>query len=139
MITFHKDGITPTGVHNLIFVFGSNLAGRHGRGAAKAAHDYFGAQYGRGIGWVGDHAYAIPTKDENLVALSLPEIERYVREFMRDTVRADTKTLWFVTRVGCGLAGNTDAEIAPMFRPLLALRDSVNVSFADTWRPYLTP
>lgn len=62
-ITFHIDGTLPTG--DAIFVFGSNLAGRHGKGAALIARQRFGAVYGVGEGFTGN-AYAIPTKDQNL-------------------------------------------------------------------------
>jgi hypothetical protein len=97
----------------MVFVFGSNLAGRHGKGAAKDAVKLHGAIYGQGIGRQGN-SYAIPTKDAYLNPLPLDKIEQYVEEFL---VYAENHLdeEFQVTRIGCGLAGYTDDEIAPMF------------------------
>ena len=97
-----------------IFVFGSNLAGRHGKGAALTARLYHGAIYGQGIGRQGN-SYAIPTKDTKLVSLSLHTIENYVREF-KAYANQHPELTFFITRIGCGLAGYTDEVIAPMFK-----------------------
>lgn len=97
-----------------IFVFGSNLAGRHGKGAALTAFRNYGAIYGNGMGLQGN-SYAIPTKDENLNTLTLPKIERYVNQFIR-FAELNPDMVFEVTRVGCGLAGYEDADIAPMFK-----------------------
>ena len=105
------EGDKPT--RNEFFVFGSNLAGRHGWGAARDAKWYYGAIYGQGIGLQG-RSYAIPTKDGNLNILPLVEIERRVRIFVEFT-RDNPKFQFFITRVGCGLAGYKDAEVAPLF------------------------
>jgi hypothetical protein len=96
-----------------IFVFGSNLAGRHGKGAALAAYREHGAVYGQGIGLQGN-SYAIPTKDENLNTLPLHKIQRYVDNFVKFAV-LNAEMKFEVTRVGCGLAGYEDDDIAPMF------------------------
>jgi hypothetical protein len=96
-----------------VFVFGSNLAGRHGAGAALAARRQHGAEYGVGVGPTG-WAYAIPTKDEQLRTLPLAEIQPHVDEFLR-YAREHPDKVFYVTRVGCGLAGYTDRDIAPMF------------------------
>ena len=98
---------------NPIFVFGSNLAGRHGKGAALWARLHRGAEYGVGVGPTG-RAYAIPTKDRQLQTLSLPSIQRYVTQFL---VYAESRPdLDFqVTPIGCGLAGYKPDQIAPMF------------------------
>lgn len=98
----------------MIFVFGSNLAGRHGRGAAKNAMTHYGAKYGVGIGRTGN-AYAIPTKDEWLRPLHLAEIRAHVKAFI-EYAKQHPEAGFFVTRVGCGLAGYSDEDIAPMFR-----------------------
>lgn len=96
-----------------IFVFGSNLAGRHGKGAAKFALDNHGAIRGRGIGLQGN-SYAIPTKDERLNVLPLVFIEYHVRNFVR--FAAENPTMSFnVTPIGCGLAGYQPEQIAPFF------------------------
>lgn len=96
-----------------IFVFGSNLAGRHGKGAALHARLHHGAIYGCAIGPQGS-VYAIPTKDESLRPLPLDTIRVYVADFLTHAVRYPDVT-FCVTRIGCGLAGYTEADIAPMF------------------------
>ncbi|SRR5258706_1570286 len=97
-----------------IFVFGSNLAGIHGRGAALTARKSHGAVYGQGEGLQGN-SYAIPTKDHRLKTLSLCEIEGSVADFVEYAILHPELT-FNVTRIGCGLAGYTDADIAPMFK-----------------------
>lgn len=97
-----------------IFVFGSNLAGRHGRGAARAAWKDHGALAGKGFGPMGK-SYAIPTKDERLRVLALYEIKPYVDSFL--AYAQDNPDLRFrLTPIGCGLAGYKYEQIAPMFR-----------------------
>jgi hypothetical protein len=96
-----------------IFVFGSNLAGRHGKGAALYARQHYGAVYGKGLGRTGD-AYAIPTKDRYLKTIPLPEIRNYVDDFIV-YARQHHELTFIVTRIGCGLAGYRDDNIAPMF------------------------
>jgi len=96
-----------------IFVFGSNLAGRHGKGAALHARKIFGAVYGQGIGRQGS-SYAIPTKDGSLQTLPLSSIRRYVAEFIA-YARQHPELTFMVTAVGCGLAGYKPDQIAPMF------------------------
>lgn len=96
-----------------VFVFGSNEAGRHGAGSAKAALDEWGAKYGVGIGRQGN-SYAIPTKDENIESLPLDVIQTYVDSFIQYAERHPTITFQ-VVKIGCGLAGFTEDEIRPMF------------------------
>lgn len=97
-----------------VFVFGSNLAGIHGAGAALDAVRKYGAVHGVGTGLRGD-SYAIPTKDEHIDTLPLDWIESYVAVFLTFAA-AHPERQFFVTRIGCGLAGYTDAQIGPMFR-----------------------
>jgi hypothetical protein len=97
-----------------IFVFGSNLAGRHGKGAALHARQHFGAVYGQGVGLQG-RSYAIPTKDEQLRTLSLAAIGEHVEQFKAFAAGHPDMT-FEVTPIGCGLAGYTPERIAPMFR-----------------------
>ena len=111
-----------------IFVFGSNLAGRHGKGAALTARWQYGAQYGVGAGPTGQ-AYALPTKDHNLRTLPLAAIEQAVQRFLRYAA-AHPELTFQVTRIGCGLAGYTDAQIAPMFQAAPA-----NCLLPAGWRP----
>lgn len=97
-----------------IFVFGSNLAGRHGAGAAKWAKDHYGAVYGEGVGRTGN-AYAIPTKDDRLKVLDLERIELYIKSFLNYAVsRPDLKFL--LTPIGTGLAGYSLKEIKSLFK-----------------------
>lgn len=96
-----------------VFVFGSNLAGRHGKGAALWARQHRGAIYGRGIGRQGN-SYAIPTKDGKLEILPLDMIEHHVRNFLLyANERPDVR--FQLTPIGCGLAGYRHGQIAPMF------------------------
>jgi hypothetical protein len=97
-----------------IFVFGSNLAGRHGKGAALEARDAYGAQYGVGVGRTGN-AYAIPTKDCSLNVLPLRTIKAFVTQFIEYAV-LNPHLEFQVTDIGCGLAGYTPEQIAPMFK-----------------------
>jgi len=96
-----------------IFVFGSNLAGRHGKGAALAAYREHGAVYGQGVGIQGN-SYAIPTKDDNLNTLPLHKIQHYVEMFVKFAI-LNPHFKFQVTRIGCGLAGYEDSDIAPLF------------------------
>lgn len=97
----------------MIFVFGSNLAGRHGRGAALHARKHHGAVYGVGHGRTGS-AYAIPTKDDRIMTLPIESIRGYVATFI--AYAASHPDLQFqVTAIGTGLAGYRHEDIAPMF------------------------
>jgi len=96
-----------------VFVFGSNLAGRHGKGAAKFARDHHGAIPGRGAGRQGA-SYAIPTKDAHLKPLPLREIELHVALFII-YAREHPDLDFQVTAIGTGLAGYRHEQIAPMF------------------------
>ena len=100
---------------NSCFVFGSNEAGIHGAGAAREAMLHWGARYGVGVGRTG-MAYAIPTKDRTVMrTLQLGEIQYYVNDFLEYAgVHPDLRFL--VTKIGCGLAGCCENEIAPMFK-----------------------
>lgn len=97
----------------MIFVFGSNLAGRHGKGAALFARQERGAIYGRGEGFQG-RSYAIPTKDACLRVLPLSEIMQYVQKFLR-FAKMHPELEFEITPIGCGLAGYSYEQIAPMF------------------------
>ncbi|MBQ4377031.1 MAG: hypothetical protein II793_05005 [Bacteroidales bacterium] len=97
-----------------IFVFGSNLAGRHGGGAAWVAHIKFGAIMGQGVGLQG-HSYAIPTMQGGVET-----IKPYVDEFI-EFAKAHKEYFFYVTRIGCGIAGFRDADIAPLFRNALTI------------------
>lgn len=127
MYKYHKDGTLPE--IGEVFVFGSNLAGIHGAGAAKVAHEKYGALWGKGFGLYG-MTYAIPTKGVMLGVLPLHFIKDYVDKFVSDSAYFEDRQ-YFVTRVGCGLAGYKDEQIAPLFK------GAKNCSFAEEWRQFL--
>lgn len=112
-----------------IFVFGSNLAGRHGKGAALYARQHHGATNGRGVGPQG-HSYAIPTKDRDLRTLPLSEIRGYVDDFL-EYARRRREFSFKVTAIGTGLAGYRHEDIAPMFKDAPS-----NCQLPDEWKPY---
>lgn len=96
-----------------IYVFGSNLAGKHGAGSARVAKNCHGAIYGQGVGRQGN-AYAIPTKDANLRPLPLDRVDFYVQEFL--IYAYENPQLTFrVVDIGCGLAEYKPYQIASMF------------------------
>lgn len=112
-----------------VFVFGSNLAGMHGGGAARVAMQCFGAVWGQGVGLQGQ-SYAIPTMQGGVET-----IEPYVDEFIA-FARAHGEMLFYVTRIGCGIAGFQDREIAPLFAGALGVENIVlPESFVDVLLP----
>lgn len=123
----HKCGITPIRISSLregeIFVFGSNLSGLHGGGAARTAHSLFGAVWGQGVGLQGQ-SYAIPTMHGGVES-----IRPYVEDFI-DFAKANPNLRFLITRIGCGIAGFRDVEMAPLFKECLQLR---NVTLPDTF------
>jgi len=112
-----------------IFVFGSNLAGRHGKGSAKKARLKYGAEYGVGKGRTGN-AYAIPTKDHNLQTLSLRKISKYINKFFHYAY--EHQELRFrVVKIGCGLAGYSEKQVKPLFK---YFRYLPNVKLPKGWK-----
>ena len=109
----YSNRITPEYITSLrpneIFVFGSNLAGMHGGGAARTARLYFGAVMGNGNGPQGQ-SYAIPTMQGGVET-----IRPYVDKFI-DYAKAHPELTFLVTPIGCGIAGFTPDEIAPLFK-----------------------
>ena len=98
---------------NEIFVFGSNYAGRHGKGAALTALRKFGAKNGQGIGLMGQ-SYGIATKGRHLEVLSLLTIKAQIGKFLEFAYK-HPELKFIVTPIGCGLAGYKLREIAPLF------------------------
>lgn len=96
-------------------MFGSNLAGIHGAGAAKEAREHYGAIPGVGIGRQG-MSYAIPTKGYHLEILPLASIQEFVAYFIQEYAKEYHYEKFFVTPIGTGLAGYSHAQIASMFR-----------------------
>ena len=105
---------------NEVFVFGSNKAGNHVGGAARVAVEKFGAIMGHGEGLQGQ-SYAIPTLDEQMDKVSTEELTRSVRRFA-DYTRYNTDKVFYVTKIGCGIAGFSVEEIVEVFK---------SVSFGD--------
>ena len=106
-----------------VFVFGSNPAGMHGGGAAHIAFRQFGAVMGCGVGLRGQ-SYAIPTMQGGV-----DTIKPYVDEFIA-FASTHPELFFYVTRIGCGIAGFRDKEIAPLFKEALALE---NVCLPETF------
>lgn len=130
MTTFLRQPFSPAlndGKH--IFVFGSNLAGRHSRGAALVATQHWGAIYGQGIGLQGQ-SYAIPTKNRFMRVMSLPEISTHVANFLHGT--HSSPLTFLITPIGTGLAGYQHSDIAPMFKGA-----PENCVFCEEWREWL--
>lgn len=119
---FTRAEFTPERISSLaqneIFVFGSNLRGMHGGGAARIAVMKFGAIMGQGVGLQGQ-SYAIPTMQGGVET-----IKPYVDEFI-EFAKAHTSLKFLVTRIGCGIAGFSDEEIAPLFKEALPIANIV--------------
>ena len=99
-----------------IFVFGSNLQGAHAGGAARIAAERFGAIWGQGVGLQGQ-AYAIPTMQG-----PVSSIKPYVDEFI-NFADSHPEYEFLVTRIGCGIAGFKDEQIAPLFKEALKIKN----------------
>jgi len=126
---------TPERIDSLkddeIFVFGSNLAGRHGGGAARVARNHFGAIHGQGVGLQGQ-SYAIPTMQGGVET-----IKPYVDEFIR-FAENHNELFFYVTRIGCGIAGFKDEDIAPLFANATVLNNvCLPKSFIDVIKTIL--
>lgn len=119
--------VTPESITHLekneIFVFGSNLAGAHGGGAAYIAYKKFGAIWGQGVGLQGQ-SYGIPTMQGGVET-----IKPYVDEFI-EFARQHPEYTFLVTRIGCGIAGFTNEEISPLFA---AAHDVDNIVLPLGW------
>lgn len=126
---YHADGCAP--LPGQIFVFGSNLSGIHGGGAARAAHQFYGAAWGVASGLMGQ-SYGIPTVQAHIAGpLSLEQIAKHVAAFLA-FAEVNPQAEFLVTRIGCGLAGHQDQDIAPMFADA-----PLNCSLPKTWAPHI--
>lgn len=112
----------------MIFVFGSNLAGRHGKGAAKVAIEKHGAIYGQALGRQGN-SWAIPTKDEELRPLPLRSIRLGIETFLC-YARSHEDEDFLLTPIGTGLAGHSKHNIAKLFKEF---KIPANVYLSSTW------
>ena len=122
-----KGRITPRWIDSLkeneIFVFGSNLAGMHGGGAARIARLHFGAVMGKGVGLQGQ-SYAIPTMQGGVET-----IRPYVEEFL-DFAKHHPEMQFLVTPIGCGIAGFEAEDIAPLFEEAKQIK---NISLPESF------
>ncbi|MBR2104533.1 MAG: hypothetical protein IJ933_04525 [Bacteroidales bacterium] len=121
--------ITPNRITQLaaneVFVFGSNLQGHHYGGAARIANEKFGAIFGQGVGLQGQ-SYAIPTMQGGVET-----IRPYVDEFI-EFAKQHPELIFYVTRIGCGIAGFQDSEIAPLFTAAVGMENvALPQSFMD--------
>ena len=130
MRTYHnipRPEYTPDFITELkedeVFVFGSNLAGSHGGGAAYVAWRKFGAVMGQGVGLQGQ-SYAIPTMQGGVETIA-----PYVDDFIA-FAEAHPELFFYVTRIGCGIAGFRDDEIAPLFEQA---HDVENIVLPEGW------
>ena len=115
--TFTPNNITDL-AQNEIFVFGSNSAGQHAGGAAAFAMDRFGAKWGVGEGLCGN-TYALPTMDDlTNPASMIPHIQKFI-----ECAKQHPELIFYVTKVGCGIAGFTISEVAPLFKEALELKN----------------
>ncbi len=119
---YTKTEFTPDMIMSLkpneIFVFGSNLQGFHGGGAARIAFEKFGAIWGKGVGIQGQ-CYAIPTMHGGVQT-----IKPYVDDFI-DYAKTHAEFKFLVTRIGCGIAGFHDKDIAPLFANALSISNII--------------
>ena len=131
-MTMTERRYTPENIRELgpgeVFVFGSNLSGMHGGGAAHVAYEKFGAVWGQGTGLQG-RSYAIPTMQGGVET-----IRPYVDEFI-GFARQHPELTFLVTRIGCGIAGFRDEEIAPLFKDAA---DMANVILPRTFADILS-
>ena len=110
---------------NEVLVLGSNLRGWHQGGATKHAQRYFGAIWGQGVGLQGQ-SYAIPTMQGGV-----DTIKPYVDQFI-DFAKEHTELFFYVTRIGCGIAGFRDRDIAPLFKEAMSISNvCLPKSFAE--------
>lgn len=129
---YHRDGTIPLPGSGDIFVMGTNARGAHGAGAALLGRDLYGAETGVARGITG-RCYGIVTKDRFIRTNSLVEIRREVAFFVAFTHSHPELNFW-VTRIGCGLAGYKDRQIGGFFKGC-----NTNCNFAYQWRPYIEP
>ena len=126
---YTPDFITELGPND-IFVFGSNIAGAHAGGAARLANQKFGAVWGQGVGFQGN-TYAIPTMQGGVETIQ-PYVDEFI-EFAKD----HPELTFYVTKIGCGIAGFSEEEIAPLFKNAIGISNiRLPEDFVDINNPY---
>ncbi len=122
----YSNRITPENIislrYNEVFVFGSNLRGFHGAGAALYALKNFRAILGIGIGLQGE-SYALPTKGVKSHTLNINIIKIFIDNFIQDYAKKFPELIFLVTPIGCGLAGYTPEDIAPLFKDAIEVEN----------------
>ena len=130
-IRSHLDGTLPDHTDpDTIFVFGSNATGEHFGGAARVAHELFGAKWGHVSGLCGQ-SYAISTMSLREEDPEPAPLKGQIKTFLT-LVKAMPNHEFFLTRVGCGIAGRRDEDVVKMFGPALP-----NINYPNIWVPYL--
>ncbi|HCK31278.1 MAG TPA: hypothetical protein DIT34_08255 [Acinetobacter ursingii] len=127
---YHDESIITELPEDTVFVFGSNMAGQHTHGAARVAAQHFGAVNHVGRGWAGQ-SFAIPTLNEHLQRMPLSQIEHYIDDF-KIYAQHHPKMKYFITALGCGIAGYKVSEIAPLFKGI-----HNNVILPESFKPYI--
>lgn len=125
---YTPDFITELGPND-VFVFGSNLAGAHAGGAARLANQKFGAIWGQGVGLQGN-SYAIPTMQGGIET-----IKPYVDEFI-EFAKSHPELTFYVTKIGCGIAGFKEEDIAPLFKTAINIP---NIRLPEDFVDILSP
>ena len=124
-----RPNYTPEAISELksdeVFVFGSNLRGMHVGGAARVAFNRFGAVWGQGVGLQGQ-SYAIPTMQGGVETIK-PDVDQFIA-----FAKQHPELFFYVTRIGCGISGFRDAEIAPLFAGAIGLS---NVCLPKSFMP----
>lgn len=130
---FSPENITSL-APNQVFVFGANEKGIHGAGAAKTA-----LRWGAVMGSYGamKDTYGIPTKDQNIETLPISKIKKHVYDFLTYAF-ANKQTEFLVTKIGCGLAGLSEEEVAPLFQDVID-QEMTNVLLPESFHKYLEP
>ena len=121
----HIESLEP----NEVFVFGSNLSGMHGGGAACAAFNNFGAVWGQGVGMQGQ-SYAIPTMQGGVDTIA-PYVDAFI-----EYAKGHPEKQFLVTEIGCGIAGFIPYEIAPLFKKAVEID---NISLPKSFWSILIP
>jgi hypothetical protein len=134
-ILVHREELVVKLPDNTIFVFGSNLSGIHGAGAAAIAAFHFGAKDRQGQGLFGQ-SYALPTKGYKIEIIPISQVQEYITNFFNFVSKYVTHspdTYFYLTRVGCGLGGHKENEIAIArscpYHP--------NVIYPESWAKYI--
>lgn len=131
---WHEDGKLPNfDKAKMVFVFGSNMLGQHIGGAAKVAKEVYGAREGCWGGMTSPYSFGIATLGIDFEMVSLAFIKAQVKS-LTSKVKEYEDEIFFITRVGCGIAGFSDCDIAPLFSEFVKFD---NVSLPDTWKQIL--